>query len=68
MQETGEPEKCNVNTASFPNLNRKDNATIIDNNNRKLNYFISGLQQKADKRASAYITQKLHKSSVVYSA
>ena len=29
--------------------NSKDNPTVIDNSNRKINYFIPGPQQKSDK-------------------
>ena len=48
---------CNVNTAIHPNSNSKDNATANCNNNNKMKYFILGLQQEADRRASVEITK-----------
>ena len=32
---------------------------VIDNNNSKINYFIPGLQQEDDRKASAELTQQL---------
>ena len=61
MLEAGKPEKCNVNTNSIQNLNNIDNPSVINNDNSKINLFLQGPGQEADKRACAEITQKLHK-------
>ena len=57
MPEVGKPEKCTANTISIQNSNNKDNPTVIEGNNSKLNYFLPDHQQEADKRASSEITK-----------
>ena len=54
----GIPKECSVNTTNISNLNSKDNAMVIDNNNSKINLFIPVPQHEADKRVSTEITQK----------
>ena len=41
--------------------NNKDKATVIDNENRKINYFLPGPNQDIDKRMSTEITQQLQR-------
>ena len=60
-QEAGKPEKCNSYATGIPNQNSKDGPAVIDNNNNKVNYIFPGPPQEDDKRASAKVTQKLHK-------
>ena len=55
-QESGKPEKCNANTTGIQiqvvNI-MQHNATAIDNNNSKINYFTPVCQQEGVKGANA---------------
>ena len=50
MQEAGEPEKCSDNTTNIPNLDSKDDQTVSDNNNSKINCFIPGPNKKLKRK------------------
>ena len=67
MQEKGMPEKCNINITGIPNSDSGDNAIVIDNNNSKINYFITAPHQGADMKAGPEITLKLHRDLKMYS-
>ena len=66
-QEAVRAEKCNLNTTGIPISKSKDMTTVTDNNDAKINYFIPGTQQEAEKRASAEITQNYIEVSHVLS-
>ena len=54
-QNTEPQRQCNTNTDISISMNA--NPTVTDNNSRKINYFLPGPSQYADRRASAKITQ-----------
>ena len=51
--------QCNTKTEGIQSVNT--NPTDIDNNNSKINYFLPGPYQEADRRLSAKITEQLQK-------
>ena len=51
--------QCNANTDS--NISDSTNPTVTDKKNSKINYFLQGPNQDADRRSSAKIMQQLHK-------
>ena len=42
IQESDKLVKCNINTTGISNSYSKDNPTVIDSNNSKINYLIPG--------------------------
>ena len=60
-QETGKPDKCNINTAGIQKFNRAYNPMIIDNNNSKINDFIPGTNKKT--RQQVQKSQKIYMES-----
>ena len=56
LQERDKIEKC-----SIPYSYSGDNPMVNENNNSKINYFLTGLQQEVGKKGSAELTEHFHR-------
>ena len=61
MQQADRPQKCYTNIVSISKSGNKDKATVIDNENSKINYFVPCHNQYTDKGVSTVITQQLQR-------